>query len=142
MNREIKFRAIDALTGKMVYGDFTHGQKITRTGLTPRLMVGGYEVVSETVGQFVELLDINKKEIYEGDIIRLNDNIISGIERIKVVKYIPQYARVCFSDISDIQGCMKYWETPCMDWWPDFIGCIEVIGNIHENPELLKGGNQ
>lgn len=105
-------------------------------------MVGGYEVVPETIGQFVELLDINKKEIYEGDIIRLNDNIISGIKCIKVVKYIPQYARVCLSNISDIQGCMKHWETPCMDWWPDFIGCIEVIGNIHENPELLKGGNQ
>ena len=50
---EYKFRGFDATGQKgWVYGDLVHNQKVTRTGLEPRVMVGGYEVVSESVGLF------------------------------------------------------------------------------------------
>ena len=49
--RTIKFRGKDVFTDAWRYGDLVHNQKVTTTGLEPRVMVGGYEVDPETVGQ-------------------------------------------------------------------------------------------
>lgn len=49
--RDVKFRGWDIVGGKgWVYGDLVHNQKVTREGLEPRTMVGGYEVDPDTVG--------------------------------------------------------------------------------------------
>lgn len=52
-----------------MYGDLVHNQKVTKTGLEPRVMVGGYEVVPESVGLRSGLCDLKDNEIYEGDIL-------------------------------------------------------------------------
>lgn len=60
--RQIKFRGFDAIGNKgWVYGDLVHNQRVTVTGLRPRVMVNGYEVIPETVGQLTGLRDINGK---------------------------------------------------------------------------------
>lgn len=82
------------------------------------------QVQSESVGQFTGLLDKNGKKIFEGD-------IVEGIT-FSGKKYF-------LSEIKFINGffktVVKGWETKSSvgSWCID----LYVIGNIHDNPELL-----
>mgnify|MGYP002868487260 CR=1 FL=1 len=71
---EYKFRGYDIIGSKWVYGDLTHNQKVTQTGLEMRTMVGGYEVAPGSVGLSVGMEDDNCKEMFVGDIVRITDN--------------------------------------------------------------------
>jgi len=79
--------------------------------------------------QFTGLKDKNDKEIYEGDIIRIKhphkDRTFIG-----VVEYIDY-----------IFGCKDFYFPHFDIPWHIFsegTECIEIIGNIYENPEKLK----
>ena len=114
-----------------------------------------YSVISKTVGQFTGLTDKNGKKIFEGDIVRLFDISVGeivqecgafGIGCRKQIDYdylASEIAPVtgnnntpmfCYND-----NFVSLWEL----WWNyneegDEISVIEVIGNIHDNPELLE----
>jgi hypothetical protein len=75
-----------------------------------------HQVDGDTVGQYIGLHDKNDKEIYQGD----------------VVKYCGGIGQVIFHNLSFQIWCSEY-DTQDID--PTN---IEVIGNIYENPELLK----
>ena len=79
------------------------------------------EVIPETVGQFTGLTDKNGVEIYEHDIIKfLIDN----------EKYVVQFEEGAFCLVSNnVCGIISMYDFENLEY--------EVIGNIHENPELL-----
>lgn len=140
--REIIFRGLDA-TGqkKWVYGDLVHNKKVTRTGLEDRVMVGGYEVAPESVGQFTGLKDKDGREIYESDIV-IHRNLTFNIEKTCVVVYNNEIAsfRLQYQDDEyteryDFISSDTYNDGKCT------IECkyeYEVVGNVYENTDLLK----
>ena len=86
-------------------------------------------VEMHTVGQYTGLTDKNGTKIFEGDILQFaytGDN--KGVEGI---------ASVVFE--SGKFGVLWGWhkEFVCLDGFANTT--VEVIGNIHDNPELLKG---
>lgn len=96
-----------------------------------------YEVNSATVGQYWRR--INGKELFEGDIFRfkVGDEYI-----VRTVRYSEEQAAFCIINPSQLK--YERWteieQTPDASWWQKFVKDIEIIGNIHDNPELLKGG--
>lgn len=94
-------------------------------------------VMLDTIGQYTGLKDKNGKEIYEGDIISVNGKYP------KLIRYIDEWASYCLANLTDLDCDLKtrHWQqvSPC--WWTDYKREIKVIGNVYDNPELLKGGN-
>ena len=92
-------------------------------------------VIPETIGQYTGLKDRNGINIFEGDIIKYKNT--DGIKFNSValtvigkVVYNEKNASFAISGKDEIGA--KYY-----DYFP--IKNIEVIGNIHDDPELLRG---
>lgn len=89
------------------------------------------EVIPRTVGQYTGLKDKNGTKIFEGDIVQTNKFFLSvGLNAKYVIEYDVKIA--CF--IGTMQkGCVKHFTT-----FQNDSDQFEVIGNIHDNPELLN----
>ena len=86
----------------------------------------GYLVDPETVGQYTGITDKDGKRIFEGDIVRL------------LTKRHPNPKKVVFDGGAFChQDFEKEWMTHELRTYED--GQFEVIGNIHDNPELIEG---
>ena len=86
--------------------------------------VFNYEIIPETVGQYTGLYDKNGKKIFEGDIIR--EQYGCGYDDFRVEFVLGGFNMIY---IRTNQG--KY------AWYGEN---GEVVGNIHDNPELLERG--
>ena len=118
--REIKFRGRDE-HGKWHYGDLLSWPIIRSfNGLNK-------EVAADTVGQFTGLKDCEEREIYEGDIVRFKlPPMVLTNEKTAVGAVVYEYGQFLviihalrFTIFSVINDCT-------------------VIGNVHDNPELLE----
>ena len=138
--REILFRGKRIDNGEWVYGSFCMDALEQFNGLCGvdgfiRLYdkdsgkMQMYEVDRETVGQFTGLTDKNGKKIFEGDIIEhhAQGNII--VNR-GVVVWDASEGRFAYQLRTMLPGF--YMHNP---------ETVEVIGNIHDNPELLEASD-
>ena len=96
-----------------------------------------YSVLPETVGQYTGLTDKNGKRIFEGDILK---------STIKIIDYADVGFSISHYDEEDI-GIVEWRKDGFMiahksgTWARSFYGSENyVIGNIHDNPDILKGG--
>lgn len=87
------------------------------------------DVAPETVGEFTGLTDKNGNKIFEGDILK-NEYEKNKYQYFKVFYCNRTYCWL----VENKYGMLgKLYNV---------IGDIEIIGNIHDNPELLKGGDE
>lgn len=132
MNREIKFRGKVFLKEEWVYGDLVK----TKNLVVIKKADGDYfhptQVSPSTVGQYTGLKDVNGKEIYEGDIVKgvshKSDSCISELIPFDVIGVVGYHKEYQTLEVRTRQASLHI-EVAIKG---------EVIGNIHDNPELLK----
>lgn len=132
--REILFRAkINRTESKWVEGFYVHvpcGRFLCDEHMIQTIDEDGrigmlYNIYESTLGQFTGLTDKNGKKIFEGDIVRCIRTMCDEKEMVGHILYDD----CCFSVKEN-----RTPNQPAMDLCDDF----EVIGNIHDNPELLE----
>lgn len=123
--RESKFRGFNRKNGVWLYGFYL--QNRGAHFVCPDEFAEGkswddYEIDPETRGEYTGQKDKNGQEIYEGDVVATEMN---------GCRYVQE---VVWSDVTNGfsfrgHGCGPMFHKP---------SCMEVIGNIHDNPELLN----
>lgn len=146
--REIIFRGRKS-NGEWIYGDLVTVE--TTDGIPTKKEILPFdkvifdateEVEGYTIGQFTGLHDKNGKEIYEGDILRGDDYPFYDAEKdsynyYAIVEWDEEaaqfYAYIHLAKDAEVRGISQGIGEDMEN-----LREMEVIGNIHDNPELLN----
>lgn len=131
--REIIFRGL-TIKGKWVYGLLSQstgkqnqpdeGYYISNSAGSP----WAYQIRPETIGQYTGFNDIEDEKIFEGDIITPLPYTKAGLDKYKWL-YVAWDMDRYYYHYKRFDGMM----TPYIFGYNDVL----IMGNIHENPELL-----
>jgi len=126
--REILFRGKELNTGKWIEGDLIHSLGRTYCGYYAETL-GQVDPIS--VGEYTGIKDAKGLRIFEGDI------VAAHLDRLN-----PSDTTVCFVAWNDF--AWRICQPGCS---PDMLesydyGTWTVIGNIHDNPELLENAHE
>ena len=145
--REILFRSKRKDNGEWITGNLLFYPDVNRAYMSLGVFKGGtfLEVQKDTLGQYTGLTDKNGKKIFEWDIIELTSNDYYGSKyKSKVV-----FRDGCFGievvvcdDITFFHRIGEVHHETDMGGTHAITYQYEVIGNIHDNPELLKDGGE
>lgn len=129
MKREILFR------GKRSNGKWVYGSLVVSENTAPAIYYEvGKGVVKQldwcyvnpdTIGQYTGVKDKNGKKIFEGDIVGNNGFV-------HLIKYVGNFAGF-FTVSRELRGSFGYFDQK----WIDYCDIV-VIGNVTDNPELMK----
>ena len=121
--RDIIFRGKRIDDGEWVEGDLLHGycRGENEPCIASQKHSCTFDVIPETVGQYTGLKDKNGKRIFHGDIVTHFSNYLAK--------------RINNAETNE-DGSFMSGEAFLIDWVE--CGGVEIIGNIHDNPELLK----
>lgn len=146
--REIKFRAKGLIDNQWHYGSYVYTNDDRNNPFASGPVkenhhiiqyfpgdwnLGGWEAIEidpNTLEQFTSLKDKNGKEIYEGDIIAFNWKNCDGVDITDLLEV--RFVRGVFAFLWD--GDLDHEAnvvSPTHEW-------ADVIGNIHDNPDLIK----
>lgn len=126
--RTIKFRGKRLDNGEWIYGSYVPHYDFFGTIKDEMIDENGYlfEADPATVGQYTGFQDKNTREVYEGDV------LTDKFESLGVIEWQNGCFVVNFGDV-DVFQISDCFDDSYQMW---------VIGNIHDNPELLKEGEQ
>lgn len=135
MKREIKFRG-KRHNGSWVYGDLCtpanrfisiRENRYTYNGISHE----EYEVDEDTIGQFTGLTDKKGRDIYEGDVLRINNGAVICL---LVVTWNAEVGSWCLRFKEELKEGTR----PLGRWLCDRDYDIELTGNIYDNKELWE----
>lgn len=130
--REILFRGKSKDNEEWVYGDliqtrFKHGVYIEfyDKSFIPAKHIFK-QIIPDTVGQYIGMTDKNGVKIFEGDVVIGRKGYTGNPHYpIKEQRFAVKYEHECYRELCDTD----YYE-------------FEVIGNIHDNPDLLEAQHE
>ena len=136
--REIKFRGKEIKSGDWVSGNLSHYPNEKDAMIESvssddkKVLVTNHFVDPDTIGQFTGLRDKNGKEIYEGDILSVASKSDKpfGVVMWHKEGYFCVEDHLSVSEPSDHISIGKLLRVSIFEF--------EVIGNIYDNPDLLK----
>ena len=149
--REVIFRGKRTDCGEWVEGDLLHYESgemaickgFSKYGYEATEIIGRYKVIPKTIGQFTGLTDKNGKRIFEGDILDVSSDVAyGGVAVHRLGYFVVEFHNGCFmkSALDDPQ--LSFFDNAKRKGLYHFISTDihKIVGNIHDNPEILKGG--